>query len=139
MFFQKSLKALLKFHVTSIKFLRLFFKIFSEVLLNSPQISFLKRSPNWRLKVGLKGTRLNLHNRLFHYEYLVQKHNSNLRLQIYFLHSLRINTSDVKNQPKIQFLAVRSLSIFHVTYFLRNFFNIFLQPNLLKFYESTPK
>ncbi len=49
-------------------------------------------------------------------QYLAQKHNSNLRLRIYGLHLLRVNTSDVKNQPKIHFLAVLSLSIFHVTY-----------------------
>ncbi len=47
---------------------------------------------------------------------LVQKHNSNLTLQNHGVHSLQTNTSEVKNQPKIQFLALRSLSIFHVTY-----------------------
>ncbi len=44
--------------------------------------------------------------------------NSNRRLRIHGLHSLRINTSDVKNQHKTQFLAVRFLSIFHVRYML---------------------
>ncbi len=39
----------------------------------------------------------------------------NLRLRIYGLDSLWINTSDAKNRPKIQFLAGRSLTTFHVT------------------------